>query len=297
MSVIGDVEMNRETTRLDYIARIERVMAYIHEHLDDDLDLDQLADIACFSHCHWHRIYRGITGETTANTVRRLRLHRAAGELIQSSTDIRNIAARAGYGSIEAFSRAFRSAYGEPPGRYRDRTQTSPEPDLINPEETTMYTTEIRQLAPVRLAAIRHKGDYMGVGKAFESIFMWNAKAGVAGDNPRTIGVYYDDPSTVDVADLRSDAGIVINADAKIPENEAGAEIRDVDLPAGRYAVVTFKGAYAELPKAYDWLFTGWLPESGEEAGDSPVYEEYLNDPATTPPADLLTNICLPLKG
>jgi AraC family transcriptional regulator len=289
--------MNRETTRLDYLSRIDRVLKYIHDHLDDDLDLDHLADIACFSHCHWHRIYRGVTGETMAGTVRRLRLHRAAGELIQSSSDIRNIAARAGYGSIEAFSRVFRSAYGEPPARYRDRTSASPEPNLINPKETTMYTTEIKDLEPKRLAAVRHIGDYMKVDEAFQSVIMWGAKVGALKEQPEMIGIYYDDPSAVEVDKLRTDAGIVIDNDMAIEETSDNANVRAVDIAGGRHAVVTFKGPYAELHNGYNWLFTSWLPESGEEAGEDPVFEIYLNDPRSTAPSDLLTNICLPLKG
>jgi len=289
--------MNRENTRLDYLSRTERVQRYIYEHLDDELDLDVLAEVACFSHCHWHRIYRGMTGETAAQTVRRLRLHRAAGELIQTSSDIRNIAGRAGYSSIEAFSRVFRSAYGEPPARYRDRTQIPSEPNSINPKETTMYATEIKDLAPIKLAAVHHVGDYMKVDEAFMSVFMWNAKVGAVKGEPRSIGVYYDDPSAVKTDQLRSDAGIVIDNDAVIETPTDGPKICAIDVPGGRHAVVTFKGPYAELPKAYDWVFTSWLLDSGEDAGENPVFEEYLNDPRTTAPADLLTNIYLPLKG
>jgi len=289
--------MNRETTRLDYLTRIERVQCYIHEHLDDELDLDKLADIACFSHCHWQRIYRGITGETAASTVRRLRLHRAATELIKTSSDILNIAKRAGYGSVAAFSRGFRSAYGEPPATYRNRTQASPELNLINRKETKMYNTEIMDITRFRLAAVRHMGDYLGVEEDFMKVFMWSVKEGAIRGEPRMVGVYHDDPSSVTEDKLRSDVGIVIDDDIEIETPSDGPEIRAIDVAGGRHAVVTYKGPYAELLKAYDWIFTAWLPESGEEAGENPIFEEYLNDPKTTPPADLLTKIHLPLKG
>jgi AraC family transcriptional regulator len=54
-------------------------MPHIDDHLDADLSLENLAEIACFSPHHLHRIYRGIAGETAGDTARRLRLHRAAG--------------------------------------------------------------------------------------------------------------------------------------------------------------------------------------------------------------------------
>jgi AraC family transcriptional regulator len=46
---------------------------------------------------------------------------------------------------------------------------------------------------------------------------------------------------------------------------------------------------------AYEWLYGTWLVQSGREAADAPVFEEYLNNPKETAPADLHTEICLPL--
>ena len=103
----------------DYADRVERVHAYLAEHLDRDVDLDHLAGIACFSPFHFHRIYHALQGETVAESVRRMRLHRAALDLIEGAVPIARIAARAGYGSQAAFTRAFRSAYGAPPAAYR----------------------------------------------------------------------------------------------------------------------------------------------------------------------------------
>jgi AraC family transcriptional regulator len=67
-----------KTTRNDYGRRVTRVTTYISDHLDEDLSLERLAEIACFSPYHFHRIYRGIAGETACDTIRRLRLDRAA---------------------------------------------------------------------------------------------------------------------------------------------------------------------------------------------------------------------------
>src|ERR1700761_1842663 len=103
-----------------YEARLARVVAYIHDHLDDELDLNRLAEIACLSPYHWHRIYHGFCGETAAATVRRLRLHRAANELVRGEMPIDGIAQRAGYGSVQAFSRAFQASYRVPPAQFRN---------------------------------------------------------------------------------------------------------------------------------------------------------------------------------
>lgn len=78
---MSDMHPKHKTTWNDYKARILRVLTHIHEHLDEELDLEELARVACFSSFHFHRIFAAMTGETIADHVRRLRLERAAIEL------------------------------------------------------------------------------------------------------------------------------------------------------------------------------------------------------------------------
>jgi AraC family transcriptional regulator len=118
--------MTKPETRIDYGRRIARVADYIAENLDAGLDVERLAAVAYFSPWHFHRIYRETTGETVADTVRRLRLHRAAVELTRDDTPLGQVAKRAGYGTLAAFSRAFSADYGVPPGAYRLRGQLLP---------------------------------------------------------------------------------------------------------------------------------------------------------------------------
>ena len=73
--------MNRPVTRESYARRLNRVAEHIWAHLDAPLDLAQLAEVACLSPFHFHRIYRAMIGETVAETVSRLRLQRASMEL------------------------------------------------------------------------------------------------------------------------------------------------------------------------------------------------------------------------
>lgn len=288
--------MNKSRTTLDYSRRIERVVAHIGAHLDEPLELETLAGIACFSPHHFHRIYRGLMRETVADTLRRLRLHRAAGDLIQSARPMGEIAARAGYGSVAAFTRAFSAVYGTPPATYRrqfvKRGAASPVTSASQPdtEENAMYDVDFRTTQNLRLAAISHHGAYMQIGTAFERVFAWASGRGLMTPATRSIGVYYSDPHTVPVADLVSEAGITVG-----PEVMGEGDVHILDLAGGRHAVITHKGSYSELERAYTWLYRSWLPQSGLEAANRPCFEEYLNDPRTLPPAEWLTAIYLPL--
>ena len=284
--------MTKPLTVLDYSRRIERVVDHIADHLHEPLDLERLAAVACFSPYHFHRIYRAITGETAAEALRRLRLQRAAGELVEGHPAIARIARRAGYGSVAAFTRAFQAGYGIAPAAYRRQgrlVQPSPIPTAT---ETAMYDVSIRDLQPVRLAALRHAGSYQEIGATFERLFAWAAGRGLMSQQTRAIGVYYDDPDGAPAAALRSDAGISVG-----PEVALENGLRLLEVSGGRYAVLHHQGPYAELNKAYRWLYREWLPQSGEQCADRPIFEEYLNNPRALPPEQWLTDICLPLEG
>ena len=68
----------KNSTLQDYQERMLRVLVHIQQHLDEELALEALARIACFSPYHFHRIFRGMLGESLQEHVRRLRLQRAA---------------------------------------------------------------------------------------------------------------------------------------------------------------------------------------------------------------------------
>jgi AraC family transcriptional regulator len=283
--------MTKPLTILDYSRRIERVVDHIAAHLDEPLDLERLAAVACFSPYHFHRIYRAVTGETVAEALRRLRLNRAAGDLVDGHPAIARIARRAGYGSVAAFARAFRAGYGIAPAAYRRQGRLVLPSPVPTATETAMYDVSIRELQPVRLTALRHAGSYLEIGTTFERLFAWAAGRGLMGPQSRAIGVYYDDPEGTPAQALRSDAGISVGPDVALDDG-----LRIVEVPGGRHAVLHHRGPYAELNKAYRWLYREWLPKSGEQCADRPIFEEYLNNPRTLPPEQWLTDICLPLS-
>lgn len=276
-----------------YQRQLDAVTDYIYAHLDDDLSLDRLADVSGFSPYHWHRIYRAVRGETAAQTVRRLRLERAAAMLAQNAWPLERIARRAGFTSTDAFSRAFQRAYDRTPGRFRsDRaggpngTGGSRRPAVIpDAESPTPYPVRVEERPECRLAVAEHRGSYMGIGWAFARVV---DRMGLR--KPR-VAIYEDDPGIVPEAALRAVAGVVVGPEAEVPED---LETRVV--PAGRYAVMRYTGPYASMHAAYLWLYGQWLPASGWEPRDHPVIEEYLTDPATTPPAQAVTDILLPLR-
>ncbi|SEE02921.1 AraC family transcriptional regulator [Rhizobiales bacterium GAS188] len=283
--------MTKPGPRTDYQDRLSRVTAYIYDHLDDELDLQKLAEIACLSPYHWHRVYHAVYGETIVDAVKRLRLQRAAAELAHTETPIAKIAMRSGYGSLPAFTRSFRSVFGMPPGRFRRQGSHTRFKPHTKEESSIMYEIEIKTVPPLHVAAVDHDGSYLEIGRAFDRLFGHIGPRGLATPSMRLIGIYFDDPTAVPEARLRSRAGIVVDASTTIEPPLSVARIE-----GGPYAVLRHKGPYADMKPAYQWLFGEWLTRSGREAADAPVFEEYLNSPRNTAPTELRADIYLPLK-
>jgi AraC family transcriptional regulator len=290
----------KSITRESYQSRVERVLEFLLKHPGSEPDLHRLAEEAFFSPFHFHRVYVAMMGESVAETVRRQRLHNAALALTASSRTLATIASDAGYGNAQAFARAFRAGYGVTPAAYRKHGQTTSaiqraafSNNTVKGSKAMFALSDVKVVTRenTRVYALRHEGDYQQIGATFGRLVAWLSGRDVASLNARSFGIYYDDPISKPASELVSDACI-----AAPPNAKADGDVRVMEIPAARCATFLFTGPYSELDKPYRWLYDTWLPQSGQDVGNHPPYEEYLNDARTTPPARLQTLICIPLN-
>lgn len=99
--------------------RIAIVQKYIRTHLYEELDRTTLAAVADLSVAQFHRTFCTQVGEPPATYIRRLRLERAGDKLRMGAVDIGEIALSVGYGSHNAFSKAFKNHFGLSPSQFR----------------------------------------------------------------------------------------------------------------------------------------------------------------------------------
>lgn len=302
----------RAETRSFYEAAVVRAVLRISGALDEALDLGDLARGAELSPFHFHRIFRGMLGETPLEMHRRLRLERAASQLLGSMDSVTAIAFDAGYDTHEAFTRAFRDAYGTSPSSFRlpaegpscvrlPRIQLaarsgvhfgpSVSPQSINfaSGEPSMKVT-IEEMPALRVATVSHVGPYNRIAEAFQRLGGLAGSAGLLRDGPMMLAIYYDDPETTPADELRSDAGLTVSEGAHLP-----AEVIEKRLPAGRYARSTHVGPYSTLGDAWARMMGEWLPNSGHRVGSSPSYEVYRNNPSDTRAEELRTDLYIPI--
>ncbi len=290
-----------------YKQRMLRVLVYIQQHLDEELELEDLARIACFSMYHFHRVFRGMLGESIKEHIRRLRLERAAARLKRTDVPITEIALEAGYESREAFTRAFKSMGGLSPSEFRLQNGSSshtaapsgvhyregvPASDF-NPVQSGGISMEVKieTLEPVRVAFCRHVGPYDGCGAAWDRLTAELGRRGLLGAGTKFIGLCHDDPEVTPPDKIRYDACVTVNEEFR-PERDIGVQT----IAGGQYALTTHFGPYNRLGETYSQLLGQWLPRSGRELRSIPCLEVYLNDPEGTDPEELITDIYAPLE-
>jgi AraC family transcriptional regulator len=287
--------MIRPSTEQDYRERIVRTLVHIQRHLDEELELDDVAAVAAFSPFHFHRIFRGLVGESLGEHVRRLRLERAAGVLKRDDVPIVQIALQAGFETHESFTRAFTSMFGETPSTYRAAHRSGQGRQISGcqpPELGDIPSPEMRELAPMRLVFLRHMGPYGEVGATWGKLMMWAGMRGLLGPGMKMIGIVHDDPEVTPADKIRYDAAVAVTRPVE-PQGDFGT----MELPGGTYAVFTHRGPYAGLGKTYRAIYGGWLPTSGRQLRDTPAFEQYLNSPRDTRPEDLMTLIHVPVES
>lgn len=281
-------------SRAEYENRIHRVLAYIDEHLDEPLELNTLAGVAHFSPFHFHRLFSAWMGETFGDYLRRRRIEVAARRLAaQPRTKILNIALSVGFGSAEAFTRAFKSRFGYSPTTWRmqqaqnrgnsNSGQANSKASkalnaLLTEHEVsrtlnkeTMMQVAIVDRQPATVAYLRHLGPYgESIARFWQNTYLPWAVMNKLGRDHARYGISYDDPSITAPEQCRYDACAEV-----APDFIATGGALKTTIPGGKYAVLRFKGTVNEVGEAWAALLRDWLPSSGLQLDNRPCFEYF----------------------
>ena len=96
-----------------------RILSYVEAHLEQELTLERLAEELHYSRFYMERVFKANTGMTLCKYIQGRRLDAAARKLAETAQPVVEIAFEAGYGSQQAFTRAFHREYGHTPQEYR----------------------------------------------------------------------------------------------------------------------------------------------------------------------------------
>jgi AraC family transcriptional regulator len=151
-------------------------------------------------------------------------------------------------------------------------------------------TSSIVTQPSLRGATVPHTGPYAEIGTAFARLETTVRNAGLRTPADSLIAIYHDNPGITPAAELRSEAGLVVEESTQFP-----AELSEARLAAGRYLHHRHRGSYEGLPAAWAYLRERGLQEHGVTRRPGPSYEIYPNNPGSAAAGDLITDIYIPV--
>lgn len=287
----------------NYHARMQRVLDHIDRHLNDDLDLEAMSHVAAFSKYHFHRQFMATFGLSMHRYVQLARMKRASYQLAyRHNQSVTDIAMDAGYDAPDAFARAFRQRFGQSPSSFRKSPDWEPWRSAFGPLDNARsklmqktFTADdvvIREVSPTPVAIMEHRGDPATIGATIQRFISWRKAAGLSPKTSPTFNVFHSDPHTTPPAEYRMD--LCVGTDRPITAH--GERILAGTIPGGRCAVLRVVGNTDNLEPAALYLYRDWLPGSGEEARDYPLYCQRLAFFPEVPEHEAVAELLLPLK-
>ena len=286
-----------------YQGRMRRVLDHIDRHLDGDLDLDTLSGVAAFSKFHFHRQFTATFGLSVHRYVQLARLKRASHRLAYMGADsVTDIAMDDGYDAPDAFARAFRQRFGQSPSSFRTSPDWEPWLAAFGPFDNarsklmqTAFTPDdvtIRDMPPTPVAIMEHRGDPMTLGATIQRFIAWRTAANLHPKTHPTFNVWRSERRPASPADYSNDFCVATDR----PIEAHGERVKAGVIPGGRCAVLRVVGNTHNLEPAALYLYREWLPASGEEARDFPIYCQRLSFFPEVAEHEAAADVFLPLK-
>ena len=280
-----------------YSARFGKVLDYIEAHLGESLTAEHLSQVANFSKFHFHRQFAEYIGTSVARYILLLRFRRASQQLaFDRQIKIIEIALEAGFENPESFTRAFKNTFGLSPTAFRKKPDWESWHEQYRfriPEREKTVQVDIVHFETTPIALLDHVGPTEKINDSVAQFILWRKESGLSPKQScRTFGIAYDNPDSTEPAHFRF--GIAGEVTAEVPANAQG--VASASIPGGRCARVRHYGSHTHIGESIYPLYRNWLPESGEELRDFPLFFHYLNLLPETPEGELVTDIYLPLR-
>ncbi|CAM3585282.1 MULTISPECIES: AraC family transcriptional regulator [Pseudoalteromonas] len=279
--------------------RISLVCDYINQHLDDELTVSLLSDVAALSKFHFHRVFVAFMGVNVGKYILLARLKRASFRLaFERDIKIIDIALEAKFDSAEAFSRAFKRTFEQSPSQFRQAANWPSWYDVFNfsPQNLGVQTmqVDIINFEQTQIAFLEHKGAAKLIFESAGKFIAWRQNSGLSPINTsRTFGMPNGDPETMAEDAFRFKLCGSVNTE--VPDNAFGVE--SGVIPQMRCAKVRHLGSHDNMEQTIRWLYQNWLADSGELPNAHCCFFEYHNFVHQVDECDLITDIYLPLQN
>lgn len=265
---------------MEWIERLNQTITYIEEHLAEDINYKELAQIACCSTYHFQRMFTYMAGISLSEYIRRRRMSLAAIDLQGGEDKIIDIGLKYGYTSPTAFNRAFQAIHGVAPSlAKKEGAMMKAYPPIsfkitIKGVEEMNYRMEEKE-------EFRIVGISQPLHKEIEQNFqivpkMWQ-KAATDGTLPKLAALMNGQPMGVLGVSACNTEDTWRYFIAVASSNAIDDSLEEYIVPASTWAIFTGSGTGQSIQELEHRIVTEWLPTSGYEYANAPDVEVYLN--------------------
>ncbi|MFT3792796.1 MAG: AraC family transcriptional regulator [Rudaea sp.] len=256
---------------------VEKALWFIESHSAASISLDDVARSACVSRYHLCRAFGAATGQSVMGYLRGRRLSKAACALADGAADIFSVALGAGYGSHEAFTRAFRDQFGMTPEQLRAE-RCIEHIQIVEP----IAVAAAQPVGAIASPRFENGAPFLLAGSAGRHTFERSAEITQRWQRFFADFLCHPDrlPATLDAALYGGyhnfdDEG---NFDYLCAVRVAGssglpAEWSRLHVPEQRYAVFRHAEHISTIDRSWRSVWNAWLPASGQSAADAPSFE------------------------
>jgi AraC family transcriptional regulator len=253
---------------------VAKALWFIENHFAEELTLDDVANIGGVSRYHMSRVFGIATGRSIMNYMRGRRLTEAARTLASGAPDILAVALDAGYGSHEAFTRAFRDQFGLTPEALRARGNLD-EINLTEPikmDETLLTNMEPPRFENFKTLLIAGLSERYNSETCAAIPAQWQRFVPHLGHIPGQVGwtTYGVACHSDDAGNMEYICGVEVSDFSKLPP-----ELSRLRIPEQRYAVFIHRDHVSTIRRTWYTIWNKWLPESGYKAAEGPEFERY----------------------
>lgn len=253
---------------------VGKALWYIENHFAGDITLEEIARASGVSRYYLSRAFGEATEHSVMRYVRGRRLSEAARSLAAGATDILSVALEAGYGSHEAFTRAFRDQFGLTPEAVRGQRHLD-NLALVEPikmDETLLTTLQPPRFVHGRALLIAGLGERYSCETSKGIPAQWQRFAPHIGHLPGQVGwtTYGVRCNSDHEGNFDYICGIEVADFSELPP-----EFSRLRIPGQRYAVFSHGDHVSTIRRTIGTIWNKWLPESGHEVADAPDFERY----------------------
>lgn len=274
------------------------VMNYIYKYIETNINIDELSQELNISKFHLHRIFKDEFGKNIYESIKSIRLEKAANLLITNKySTITDISKMTGYSSQTSFLRAFKQRFLMTPtiwknGGYKEYSNKIVEKISSNNHtiDFSKIEVDIVKMPEVKAYYIRHKGYDKSIKQTWQKLQTWLYTNDIK--EYKQMALYHDNPIITPLDKCNYIAIAVL----KNEEDLKNQSLASLIIPKGIYAKFSLSGIYGDVIKLIQWVYHTWLIESGYETTTNPAYTIYHKNHFLSNESEFLLDFYLPIK-